>query len=324
MKRVKENLLIIITILLMLIINLTNTVYAEPLTRVDGSVRVENVGGNPTYKSSNLKLQKLNYINRSNEINSVDFQGGKSVSVFSEKANFSKVSDLVEERVNPINNNETSKGVSKAENVRNKMVVSTGDNVLGSIGYEDFYLIAKEITTEVGAAYCLEVEKEYPNGEMFEFEGTPEKNIIGIMAAGYPNKSAEELGLTSDGDAYFATQMAIWCVTEGYIPKKFKSSDKNMLQTIKNIYEEGMQYSGEDVGHIAMEYYYNDSVQRIVAYIVENEEVMPPSEGGRVEPDVTDDTSNDFEAWPDIPDDEEMIESRNENESESVIVPGLG
>lgn len=324
MKRVKENLLIIITILLMLIINLTNTVYAEPLTRVDGSVRVENVGGNPTYKSSNLKLQKLNYINRSNEINSVDFQGGKSVSVFSEKANFSKVSDLVEQRVNPINNNETLKGVSKAENVRNKMVVSTGDNVLGSIGYEDFYLIAKEITTEVGAAYCLEVEKEYPNGEMFEFEGTPEKNIIGIMAAGYPNKSAEELGLTSDGDAYFATQMAIWCVTEGYIPKKFKSSDKNMLQTIKNIYEEGMQYSGEDVGHIAMEYYYNDSVQRIVAYIVENEEVMPPSEGGRVEPDVTDDTSNDFEAWPDIPDDEEMIESRNENESESVIVPGLG
>lgn len=324
MKRVKENLLIIITILLMLIINLTNTVYAEPLTRVDGSVRVENVGGSPTYKNSNLELQKLNYINRSNEINSVDFQGGKSVSVFSEKANFSKVSDLVEQRVNPINNNETSKGVSKAENVRNKMVVSTGDNVLGSIGYEDFYLIAKEITTEVGAAYCLEVEKEYPNGEMFEFEGTPEKNIIGIMAAGYPNKSAEELGLTSDGDAYFATQMAIWCVSEGYIPKKFKSSDKNMLQTIKNIYEEGMQYSGEDVGHIAMEYYYNDSVQRIVAYIVENEEVMPPSEGGRVEPDVTDDTSNDFEAWPDIPDDEEMIESRNENESESVIVPGLG
>ena len=53
---------------------------------------------------------------------------------------------------------------------------------------------------------------------------------------------------------------------------------------------------------------------------------MPPSEGGRIEPDVTDDTSNDFEAWPDIPDDEEMIESRNENESESesVIVPGLG
>ncbi|WP_289128168.1 thioester domain-containing protein [uncultured Clostridium sp.] len=324
MKRVKENLLIIITILLMLIINLTNTVYAEPLTRVDGSVRVENVGGSPTYKNSNLELQKLNYINRSNEINSVDFQGGKSVSVFSEKANFSKVSDLVEERVNPINNNETSKGVSKAENVRNKMVVSTGDNVLGSIGYEDFYLIAKEIITEVGAAYCLEVEKEYPNGEMFEFEGTPEKNIIGIMAAGYPNKSAEELGLTSDGDAYFATQMAIWCVTEGYIPKKFKSSDKNMLQTIKNIYEEGMQYSGEDVGHIAMEYYYNDSVQRIVAYIVENEDVMPPSEGGRIEPDVTDDTSNDFESWPDIPDDEEMIESRNENESESVIVPGLG
>ena len=46
MKRIKGNLLIIIIMLLILTINLVSTVYAEPLTRIDGSVRVENVGGN--------------------------------------------------------------------------------------------------------------------------------------------------------------------------------------------------------------------------------------------------------------------------------------
>ena len=87
MKRIKGNLLIIIIMLLILTINLVSTVYAEPLTRIDGSVRVENVGGNKSYKSSRLKLQKLNYINGTSEINSVDFQDGKAVAVFAEKTN---------------------------------------------------------------------------------------------------------------------------------------------------------------------------------------------------------------------------------------------
>ena len=343
MKRIKGNLLIIIIMLLILTINLVSTVYAEPLTRIDGSVRVENVGGNKSYKSSRLKLQKLNYINGTSEINSVDFQGGKAVAVFAEKTNLendfnnkfkhektslSKEINLVEDSIEPLNDNISSSNrvedVSTVTTVPNKMLIDTGSKVLGSIGYEDFYLIANKITTEVGPAYCLEVEKEYPSGELFEFEGTPEKKIIGMMAAGYPNKSAEELGAVSDDAAYFATQMAIWCFTEGYVPKKFKSSDKNMLQIIKNIYEEGMQYNGEDVGHIAMEYYYSDGIQRIVAYVLNREEVIPPSEEVPVKPGETEDSSGDFEEWPDTSDDEEIIETPSEDESEKVVVPGLG
>ena len=373
MKRIKGNLLIIIIMLLILTINLVSTVYAEPLTRIDGSVRVENVGGNKSYKSSRLKLQKLNYINGTSEINSVDFQDGKAVAVFAEKTNLendlnndfkhkktnlendlnndfkhektnlendfnndfkhektslSKEINLVEDSIEPLNDKISSSNrvedVSTVTTVPNKMLIDTGSKVLGSIGYEDFYLIANKITTEVGPAYCLEVEKEYPSGELFEFEGTPEKNIIGMMAAGYPNKSAEELGAVSDDAAYFATQMAIWCVTEGYVPKNFKSSDKNMLQIIKNIYEEGMQYNGEDVGHIAMEYYYSDGIQRIVAYVLNREEVIPPSEEVPVKPGETKDSSGDFEEWPDTSDDEEIIETPSEDESEKVVVPGLG
>ena len=355
MKRVKRSLLIIVTMLFMLSINLISTDHEDPLRRIDGSVRVENVGISPYYKSSRLKLQKLNYINESSEINSVDFQDANAVAVFSEEinlltevneeislskdineeTNLSKDVNLVENSIEHLKSNgaessietlnsDRAEYVSAIKTVPNKMVVNTGNNVLGSIGYEDFYLIANKITTNVGPAYCLEVEKEYPNGEMFEFEGKPERNIIGMMAAGYPNKSAEELGLDSDDAAYFATQMAIWSVTEGYIPKKFKSSHKSMLQAIKNIYEEGIQYAGEDIGYIAMEYYYSDSVQRIVAYVLEREEVTPPSEEVPVKPGETEDTSNDLEEWPDTPDDEEVIETPSQEEGEGVFVNGLG
>lgn len=355
MKKIKGSLLIIIIMIFILTINLVTTVYAEPLTRIDGAIRVENIGGSQSYKSSRLKLQKLSYINGSNEINSVNFQDANAVAVFSEEinlstevneeinlskgineeTNLSKDVNLVENSIEHLKSNgaessietlnsDGAEYVSAIKTVPNKMVVDTGNNVLGSIGYEDFYLIANKITTNVGPAYCLEVEKEYPNGEMFEFEGKPEKNIIGMMAAGYPNKSAEELGLDSDDAAYFATQMAIWSVTEGYIPKKFKSSDKSMLQAIKNIYEEGMQYGGEDIGYIAMEYYYSDSIQRIVAYVLEREEVTPPSEEVPVKPGETEDTSNDFEEWPDTPDDEEVIETPSQEEGEGVVVHGLG
>ena len=88
-----------------------------------------------------------------------------------------------------------------------------------------------------------------------------------MMSAGYPNKSVAEIGVSTDDNAYFATQIAIWCVTEGYSPNKFRSRDKELLQAIKNIYEEGMQYTGNELDHIAMEYYYSDSIQRIVIYI---------------------------------------------------------
>ena len=144
------------------------------------------------------------------------------------------------------------------------------------------------------------------------------------MSAGYPNKSVAEIGVSTEDNAYFATQIAIWCVTEGYSPNKFRSRDKELLQAIKNIYEEGMQYNGEDVGHIAMEYYYSDGIQRIVAYVLNREEVIPPSEEVPVKPGETKDSSGDFEEWPDTSDDEEIIETPSEDESEKVVVPGLG
>lgn len=194
--------------------------------------------------------------------------------------------------------------------IPNHVTVTVGDEIINEIAYENFILEAKRIETSVGPGYCLEVEKDYPSGELFEFVGKPAKQVVGMMAAGYPNKTAAEIGVSTDDNAYFATQIAIWCVTEGYSPNKFKSKDKELLQAIKNIYEEGMQYTGNELDHTAMEYYYSDSVQRIVVYINKSNE----GTGGGLEtkPDET------IPTWPEIPDDE------TPDTSEKVVVPGLG
>ena len=194
--------------------------------------------------------------------------------------------------------------------IPNHVTVTVGDEIINEIAYENFILEAKRIETSVGPGYCLEVEKDYPSGELFEFVGKPAKQVVGMMAAGYPNKTAAEIGVSTDDNAYFATQIAIWCVTEGYSPKKFKSKDKELLQAIKNIYEEGMQYTGNELDHTAMEYYYSYSVQRIVVYINKSNE----GTGGGLEtkPDET------IPTWPEIPDDE------TPDTSEKVVVPLKG
>ena len=223
--------------------------------------------------------------------------------------------------------NSSSNAYAAPLSIPNKLKVTLSNYIINEIRYEDFILEARKINTDVGPAYCLEVEKDYPSGQIFEFEGKPAREVVGMMAAGYPNRSAEELGVDSDDDAYFATQMAIWCVTEGYEPNKFRHEDKYLLQAIKNIYNEGMQYTGEDLNHTAMEYYYSDSVQRIVVYI--NKPIETPDNGisdgldegtgggNEVVPDVP--------TWPEIPDDEEEVVVPEEgDEGDRVVVPGLG
>lgn len=202
--------------------------------------------------------------------------------------------------------------------IPNHTIITAKDGIINVVGYENFYLQAQRIESDVGIGYCIEVEKDYPIGQNFEFVGKPARQVVGMMAAGYPNKTAAELGLTTDDNAYFATQIAIWCVTEGYPPNKFKSKDKELLQAIKNIYEEGMQYTGNDLDYTVMEYYYSDSIQRIVIYI--NKKSKTTDEGKDwsigIRPNIP---SEEVPTLPEVPDDENASD-----ESNKVIVPGLG
>lgn len=278
MKRIRNNLFILIFMLFISIINLSTKAAAAPVAK----------------QRSNLRVIKL-------DLQSI----GKDTDIpYSEQLSY-------QDKVPASEQQEIEQVISGQLAIPNHLNVTLSDYVINTIRYDDFYLEAKKINTDVGPAYCLEVEKDYPSNHTFEFIGKPAREIVGMMAAGYPSKSAAELGVASEDDAYFATQMAVWCVTEGYEPSKFKHKDKALIEAIKNIYNEGMQYTGNDLDHTAMEYYYSDNIQRIVVYI--NKPVETPDEGTGGGNDVVPDVPT----WPEVPDDEE-------DSSENVVVPGLG
>lgn len=217
--------------------------------------------------------------------------------------------------------------------IPNRIKIDVEDKILNTVEYDNFYLDVQRINTSIGPGYCLEVEKDYPSGQTFKFVGKPAKQVVGMMANGYPNKTPLEIGVDTEDNAYFATQVAIWCVTEGYSPYKFKSKDKQLLKAIENIYEQGIEYKGNELDHIAMEYYFDNFIQRIIVYI--KEEIgggnnTPPSEPDNNKPVTPDVPDNNKPIIPDVPEEEipTLPETPDDEDTsdkdENVIVPGLG
>lgn len=213
--------------------------------------------------------------------------------------------------------------------IPNHIKIDVEDKILNTVEYDNFYLDAQRINTSIGPGYCLEVEKDYPSGQTFKFVGKPAKQVVGMMANGYPNKTPLEIGVDTEDNAYFATQVAIWCVTEGYSPYKFKSKDKQLLKAIENIYEQGIEYKGNELDHIAMEYYFDNFIQRIIVYIKEeigggnnappNNKPVTPDVPDNNKPIIPDVPEEEIPILPEIPDDEDTSDK-----GENVVVPGLG
>lgn len=148
--------------------------------------------------------------------------------------------------------------------VPESLKIITDNRILGIVQYEDFYLDVRRIITRVGVAYCLEDDKDYPIGEIFDVEGKVGEDIARVLAVGYPVKTAEELGLKNDDDAYMATQIALWSIYEGYSVYDFQSDNKDILRAIRGIYERAKTVDLSKVDNLFIEYYLNDSVQKIV------------------------------------------------------------
>lgn len=146
-----------------------------------------------------------------------------------------------------------------------ELKIATGEYYVGEVEYENFIIKAKIIraleTNEMG--YCLEIEKSYPSGETFKSTGYATGGLAGIVSEGYPNKSYEEIGLFSEEEAYFATQIAIWSYVEGYDINGFKG-DNRVVEAIKRIYNKGVSKNSEEYNNQYKIYNYNDEVQDIV------------------------------------------------------------
>lgn len=145
-----------------------------------------------------------------------------------------------------------------------ELKISTGDYYVGEVEYENFIIKAKIIraveTNEIG--YCLEIEKLYPSGEIFKGIGYGTDGLAGIISEGYPNKSYGEIGLSSEEEAYFATQIAIWSYVEGYDINGFKGNNR-VVEAIKKIYNQGISKNSEEYNNQYKIYNYNDEVQDI-------------------------------------------------------------
>ena len=133
-------------------------------------------------------------------------------------------------------------GINMGASMPNTVKIITEKGIINTVHYENFDLNVEKIKI-VGSddiVYCLEIDKKFPSGQTFLINGTNNEQINNVIAAGYPNKSVAELNLENENQAYFATQIAIWCSVQGYDINKIKSDNPVMLNAIRTIYNDGV------------------------------------------------------------------------------------
>lgn len=144
-----------------------------------------------------------------------------------------------------------------------EITINTGYQKLGSEDYKNFKLNVHKITSNAGIGYCLEVYKEYPKGQTFKLSGQCDENIRNMLIAGYPNKSAAELGVKNDANAYLATQIAIWAKIEGFDIESITTENEDIVNATKKIYYSNSQITNS-LNYEAKVYYDNEKTQDVV------------------------------------------------------------
>ena len=166
--------------------------------------------------------------------------------------------------------------VSKID-IPDKLIIRVSRDRIYEVQYDNYTIGANKINAEGRneVVYCLEIDQDYPSGELFERTDKLNEEVDGIITHGYPYVSYKELNVENETQAYFATQIAIWSVLENYDINKLKCDNTAILNAIKTIYAKGIEE--EEVKYGNVEYISpNESVQRVVVVF---EKVYPPQEG---------------------------------------------
>lgn len=124
--------------------------------------------------------------------------------------------------------------------IPNNIIIQTTNLPDYNLNYNSKPIKAQKIISNIGTGYSLEYTKNYPKGQNFVMQETPSEIIQKILYNGFPNKSSLELNLISDDDAYFATQIALWCALENYDINKISGITTRIHNAITNIYNESM------------------------------------------------------------------------------------
>lgn len=105
-------------------------------------------------------------------------------------------------------------------------------------------------------AYCLDYSvKNAPNGAGLQYVGNIKSNkIVSVLSNGYPAKSKEALGVSTEDEAYLATQMAVWMAANDSSDSNGFTFDISKLQpNVK--YSEDMQDLFENSKKAALKIY---------------------------------------------------------------------
>lgn len=157
-------------------------------------------------------------------------------------------------------------GINIGADIPSTIKIVTQKGILYKVQYDNFDLNVERIKIEGSndVAYCLEINKKYPSGQNFMLTGTSFDEINNVLAAGYPNKSVKDLNLDNENQAYFATQIAIWSLKEGYDVNKIKGDNSKILEAIKSIYNEGMSGKYNNIIKSTIYKTTDESIQEVI------------------------------------------------------------
>lgn len=119
--------------------------------------------------------------------------------------------------------------------------ISTAENDISKVHYNSYTISSKRISAEGYPAYCLNIHKDYPHGQIFYKKDDAEAMINSIIRSGFPTLNPEELEVETEDEAYFATQIAIWAYLENYDINKITSENKAIEDAIRNIYNTALK-----------------------------------------------------------------------------------
>ncbi len=165
-----------------------------------------------------------------------------------------------------------------AEVVPVSIIITTEGKIINTVTYGRYEIRAEKIVSQdkKSLGYCLEIEKEYPSGEKFNLTYDMEDQVLGILKAGYPDHTPEELGLANEDEAYFATQVALWCYLEKYNVEAL-DGDARIIKAIKEIYN-GSDKTRSLSDYEIKTYYTAAEVQDIIMLLRKEIEVSPTEE----------------------------------------------
>lgn len=156
------------------------------------------------------------------------------------------------------------------------LTIDVEDRVVGKFDYDDFFVNVKKIGSKVGVGYCLELEKDYPHGERFMAQGNASDIVNSVLSNGYPNRSASEIGVEDNDQAYLVTQAVLWALFEDYDISMVTTGNRLVDKAIRNVYNNVINNIGYNLTNETTVYKCNDnSIQSIVIYISQPIEVKP-------------------------------------------------